>query len=389
MKMNILKNLKNKYISFCMLFIIIAVAMISHCYLSPERDNIHDPGSDNYIEWHGKITVASEGDVGRYPSIAVSDNNIYLSYYDNETIALKFAKSTDEGYTWSASNIKTVASDAVLSPVIKADGQYIYIAYASMDRNLKFAMSNDYGNSWLTGNIITVDTTTGLFEWVSMAVDGDNIYISYYDDDSTTLKFAKSTDQGVTWPTKIEVDSTATNGRYSSIAVDGNNVYISYSATVGLRLAKSINGGATWPTFVTVNPAGGTYTSIAVADNVVCISSSGATYSLNLSKSTDYGVNWDNTTVDNTVGWTYYTSIDISEDYLYISYSDSTNGSIKVAGSKNLGATWPIIKQIDSWGNGAGYTSVTSNGTKVYLGYYNYSLKDLIFAKSTNCGETW
>jgi hypothetical protein len=42
------------------------------------------------------VTVDSEGNVGRYTSIAVEGSNVYISYYYIDNSDLKFARSNDD-----------------------------------------------------------------------------------------------------------------------------------------------------------------------------------------------------------------------------------------------------------------------------------------------------
>ena len=110
-----------------------------------------DKGNDDTEETSIKKTVDSAGIVGRYTSIAVDGANVYVSYYD---------------YSYG---------------------------------NLKFAVSTDGGATWGLGNVKTVDSAGDVGKYTSIAVDGSNVFISYYDNTNGDLKFAKSIDNGDTW----------------------------------------------------------------------------------------------------------------------------------------------------------------------------------------------
>jgi hypothetical protein len=99
------------------------------------------------------IAIDSAGDVGSHTSISVDGCNVYISYFDNTNHYLKFAKSENSGESWLG------------SPDIES----------------------------------TIDTTGDVGELSSIAVDGSNVYISYYDETNGDLKFAKSIDGGVSW----------------------------------------------------------------------------------------------------------------------------------------------------------------------------------------------
>ena len=103
--------------------------------------------------------------------------------------------------------------------------------------------------------------------------------MSYYENSGTgVLKFARSTDDCVTWTTKT-IDSSYV-GEYSSIAVLNNNIYISYYDTSGLpsypriKLAKSSDRGESWvftgvPTDSSVYNGG--ITKLVIHDNKIYI----------------------------------------------------------------------------------------------------------------------
>ena len=147
-------------------------------------------------------TIDSAGTVGEHTSMAVDGSKVYISYYDSTNGDLKFARSDDGGKTWAPGNIKTVDStDSVgTNTSIAVNGSNVFISYCdNLHLNLKFAKSTDGGNTWDPANIKTVDSTLNVGWYTSIAVDGSNVYISYYDIVNEDLKFARSTDGGATW----------------------------------------------------------------------------------------------------------------------------------------------------------------------------------------------
>jgi glucose uptake protein GlcU len=389
--------MKKTFVLLCITTVFVLSQLVTGCGGSSGDG---DENNSGFI-----TTVDSAGDVGSYSSLVVDGDNLYISYYDATNGDLKFAKSTDGGATWPLGNFETIDSvgDVGWYTSIAVNGTNVYISYLD-DTNgtLKFAKSTDGGYTWPAGNIKTIDSV-GFIEYNTITVDGANIYISYLDGTNYDLKLAKSTDGGATWPAgNIKtVDSTGIVGQFSSVAINGTNVYISYydNDNGNLKLAKSTDSGATWPAgnIKTIDSAGdvGMCTSIAVDGVNVYISYyANIDFDLKIAKSTDSGATWlagNIKTIDSTGNVGGYTSIAINGTNVYISYYDDDNGNLKFAESTDSGATWPAgnIKIVDSAGYVGWYTSIAVNGTNVYISYYDLSNYDLKLAKSTDNGATW
>ena len=126
----------------------------------------------------------SNGDVGKFTSIAIDSNGFkHISYYD---------------------------------------------ATLSGGRDLMYA--TDTSGSWV---VTTVDSAGVVGEYTSIAIDSnDVVHISYHDGSNSDLKYATCSSGCTTasnWDL-VSVDTTSTNaGEYTSIAIDSNDgVHISY-----------------------------------------------------------------------------------------------------------------------------------------------------------------
>lgn len=139
-------------------------------------------------------------DVGSFPSVAVKNSKIYMSYY-----------------------------------------HYDYVS----EKDLMFARSD--ASPYSSWTKVPVDTSAGVGKYSSIAVSGAKVYISYWDETNNRLKIAKSADSGATW-TKLTVGSYD-SGSSTAIALtdSGSTVYIAYKdIDQKVRIAKSLDGGATW-----------------------------------------------------------------------------------------------------------------------------------------------
>ena len=182
-------------------------------------------------------TVDSDGIVGRFTSIAIGDNgNPVISYWDNSNSALRVAACTNSDCTGTPT-ITTVDDDGTVgqfTSIAIGDSGYPVISYEDTSSwpgiRLKVAACTTSDCSG-TPTITTVDWHSGVGRYSSIAI-GDNGYpvISYYDSTNEALKVAACTTADCTGTHAITtIDSDGDVGQYTSIAIgDNGNPVISY-----------------------------------------------------------------------------------------------------------------------------------------------------------------
>ena len=136
--------------------------------------------------------------------------------------------------------------------------------------------STDYGQTWNNGVGIGQNIQPQVQDKEWLAVDHTqsayrgNIYVSWteFDDyassnpnDSSRIRFSKSTDQGETFSDAITIsdhggdcldDDNTTEGAVPAVGPNGE-VYISWAGPLGLMFDKSLDGGDTWGTDIFVS----------------------------------------------------------------------------------------------------------------------------------------
>lgn len=135
-------------------------------------------------------------------AVRQADNKtyVYIAYFDQSeaNLDLKFGLSENAGNNFSLSTIDSTSDVIGKYPSMAISGDTIFIAYYDESNGyLKLARSSNHGSSW---DISTVDNSTdSVGRFTSLAVDAPKVYISYYDETNKDLKFAKSIDGGNTW----------------------------------------------------------------------------------------------------------------------------------------------------------------------------------------------
>ena len=109
-------------------------------------------------------TLESTGNVGEFTSILTDSGKIYIAYYDGTNSTLKFGKCTISANCSSASNwtfsvVDNTASVALQHPSLTGSSGTLHIAYHDTNNaSLKYAKSTNDGSSW---SLATIDTLSG------------------------------------------------------------------------------------------------------------------------------------------------------------------------------------------------------------------------------------
>ena len=223
--------------------------------------------------WHVEILDGAsgndtDGDVGKYPSLALTSNNLPdIVYYSKATFSeIKYAYM-DSSNNWHFYIVvrPRIVSASSLALDNNDHPHFIYfINTSSGSYNIGLA---DYDSSSSTKFSCTVavsnvDEYSGNF---SLALDSNNYpHISYYN--NSHLNYAYKNSGGWHFET---VDGSNNVGYYNSIALDSNNYpYISYFDRHNLHLKYAHKDSHGWIREVVDNSIGtGAYTSIALDPN--------------------------------------------------------------------------------------------------------------------------
>jgi hypothetical protein len=327
---------------------------------------IHKGAASSTQAWRDPIFVEQNVDpsrqIGQYSSIATPNRNtVFIAYYNTTKGDLKFAKSVNNGQTFTDSTPDSVGDVGQHTDIKALDASTVYVSYYDVTNgDLKFAKSVNGGSSFTTVTVDTSSNDVGQYSSISATSTNGNIIISYYDATNGDLRIARSIDQGTTWSINI-VDSTGDVGKYGSLDMVHSQatttIYLSYydDTNGDLKLAKVTQ--FMYPAFTvgTVDSTGdvGQYSSIAAVND---------------------------TTADN--GQT-----------VYISYYNATSNDLKLAASTNSGSSFSLSTAVSSGDVGKFSSIAIVDPTTIFISYFEdaptTSTDKLRTVRSTDSGATF
>lgn len=345
-------------------------------------------------------TLVSTGSIGTYNSIAIGSDNLPIISYDS---SIDFALRTVH-----CGNTTCTAGNTIASIDTGGVGQHTDIAIGT--DNLPIISYYDYisfgtlkvahcgNNTCTSGNTIS-SLTFGfnIGQYTSIAIGSDNLpIISFFDGSTSDLNVAHCTVADCSGAGISTVDSTGNVGWYTSIAIGSDNLPIVsyYDSTNGnLKVAHCGNVScSSGNTITTLDSTGdvGSYTSIAIGSDTFPVISYYDTTNQDLKVVHCGNASCSSgntiTTVDSTGNVGSYTSIKKGADNLpVISYTDVTNGSMKVAhcGTADC-TTGNTLTAVDS-PTGFIYTSLAINANNYpIISYHDSSNQDLKAAACDN-----
>ncbi len=238
----------------------------------------------------------------------------------------------------------------------------------------------------------------------SIAASGNTVHIVWRDSRTGDydLFYKRSTDDGTTWSSDINLTNIFGISFSPDIAVSGQTVHVVWAENRDgykkIWYKRSSNNGTTWSTDTALTNHTGIseHPSIeASGDNVHVTWYDNRTgdQEIYYKHSTDGGINWEtDTRLTNSVGYSYGPSIALSGQSIHIVWWDSRTSPFKVyyKRSTNNGANWeadvPLVLS-ESF-----QPCITVNNQNVHVvweDYRNAGVPEIYYKQSSDGGSIW
>ncbi|AFH49868.1 BNR/Asp-box repeat protein [Ignavibacterium album JCM 16511] len=244
--------------------------------------------SVSFLSFAQYLNVRVDSPTSNQPEeVSIAINTLNPNHISAGANINHFFRSSDGGYNWNTSFL-TSSFGVWGDPVVVYDELgYLYYGHLSnppfpgywIDR-IVIQRSTDNGLSWNDGaGIGFLSPKNQDKEWIAVDMHSNlfkgNVYVCWTEfdnygssnsNDSSRIKFSRSTDKGLTWSNAITISDQSGDCIDSDNTVEGavpcvgpnGEIYVSWAGPLGLVFDKSTDGGLTWGTdiFVSDIPGG-------------------------------------------------------------------------------------------------------------------------------------
>ncbi|RME74601.1 MAG: hypothetical protein D6785_15685, partial [Planctomycetota bacterium] len=181
----------------------------------------------------------------------------YMVWQDssNGKDEIYFAKSTDQGKTWSPPvDISSTSGNSEKPMILAGDNGVLSVVWqeeVSGSWEIYYARSTTGGDSWSTP--VNLSQNAGISYTPSLTQIGNTVYAAWADNTSGTweIYWSKSVDGGITWTTPASPFNTGTASLYPCLAADSQgSLHLVWQEDLSgnreIYYARSSDGGASW-----------------------------------------------------------------------------------------------------------------------------------------------
>jgi hypothetical protein len=171
------------------------------------------------------------------PAVAVSGSVVHVAWHDSTAgnWEIYYKRSTNGGISWGADTRLTNNSADSQFPTLAVSGSIVHIAWNDFRNgtipNVYYKRSTNGGLSWGTDTRLSMKNSNYDF-FPSLALNGSNVHLVFYSHRTTgkytsyDIIYKKSTNDGMTWGSDVQLTNNPAASGVPSIAVSGSNVHV-------------------------------------------------------------------------------------------------------------------------------------------------------------------
>jgi len=356
--------------------------------------------SANTSRWKNENLLINEHNLSQSPSIAVSNNSIYVVWH---TITENKSKiccriSRDNGITWGSTINITTPSGKAFDPSIAVHNNTVHIAWKDFRNGypeIYYKKSEDGGKTWTEDKRLTYNSSrkNNIYD-IKIVAYKNNIYVVWrdYRTGSSELFFKKSTDNGNTWSEDIRLTNDYSPSYHPSMAVSNKKIHIvweDYTETIKICYIRSNDNGNNWTEKKSIVEIGKSKHPCIIADDntlhIVWENNRDGNWEIYYKKSEDGGKTW---TEDKRLTYTNSASIQpkiaIEKNTLHVVWTENLNydqSEIFYKISYDNGKTWSNITRVTSSENISSNPSLSTSNKTVHLVWQEYQIGDISVIK--------
>jgi hypothetical protein len=350
------KYREKKPTALTMTFLILVMIIVIHLFNFPNSIKGDVPFSEN-VKVNDDTNIADQNK----PSIAVDSNGMVYAVWEDKRRGdwdIYFARSEDEGLTWTDPNIRLSTDDTnktQSAPAIAVSSKgNIYVVWQDDrdgDFDIYFTKSVDGGDTWTDPNI-KISKGSGSQSAPAIALDSEGVIYVVWEDyrwGDYDIYLTKSEDGGEKWLSenkRVNTDGAGSTQLNPTIAIDSSNIiYVAWEHQVtfdnyDIVCGKSTDGGGNWTLGLRVNDViikiqGNPSISAGSAGNVYLAwqDNRGVDYDIYFAKSNDEGSTWSSPNVK------------VND----ASAGDQQNPSLALGSSGTIYAVWQDKRSLSNW----------------------------------------
>ncbi len=351
---------------------------------------------NSFAQWETEIKLTNDPGISALGNnnakqICVVGNLVHVVWVDhrNAKPEIYYKRSPDKGVSWGNDVRLVYSSGQSYYPAVSGSDSILYVAWQDTrfgNEEIMLKRSTNGGLNWSNDMRITSDAansrTPAIFAHKTIY---EALYLVWEDtrDGNSEIYYTRSIDGGITFTAQLRVTSNSSASVLPSVSCNGTSVNIAWQdardGNAEIYHIRSNNGS--WSSEMRLtNNSGESLNPCIIRKNdfvgVVWYDNRDGNNEIYLKTSTNTGSNWSSDKrLTNQSAASARPSLDISGDYMHVSWEDYRDGHSEVyyKSSPDKGLSWSTDTRLtNTSGDGAGNPSIFVYGTGIYLAW-NYN----------------